>query len=247
MTTIGTEPKRFFFVHLQKTAGTTLFRRLRHHFGPDAVYPTPAFQGSVEATLHVPRLVERFAAHRDQIRVVTGHFPLCTAELLDADFDTFTLLRDPVERTLSFLRHQLEVSPQFAGATLEEVYADPLCRDGLLRNHMVRMLSLTVDEMTDGALTQVAVDAKRLERAQTNLVERIDVMGVQEHFDAFCHELSGRYGWDLGESHIANRTTPVEAPEALRRQIAADNEMDAELYRFAVARCLPASLETDLS
>ena len=55
------EPTRFFFVHLQKTAGTALFRRLRHHFGPDAVYPTPAYQGTLEATLDVDLLVERFA------------------------------------------------------------------------------------------------------------------------------------------------------------------------------------------
>ena len=27
------DPPRFFFVHLQKTAGTALFQRLRDHFG----------------------------------------------------------------------------------------------------------------------------------------------------------------------------------------------------------------------
>ena len=230
--------RRFFFVHLQKTAGTTLFRRLRYHFGPEAVYPMPRYQGNVEATLDVDLLVERFSAHRDQIRVVTGHFPLCTTELLNAEFSVFTLLREPVERALSFLRHQREVAPQFAGAALSEIYADPLCRDGLLRNHMVRMLSLTVDEMTAGALTEVVVDEARLERAKTNLVDRIDVVGVQERFDDFCDELTLRFGWDLGRSHVTNQTAPVEVPDALRRQIAADNEIDAELYRFAVERCL---------
>jgi Sulfotransferase family len=239
VTTAGApEPTRFFFVHLQKTAGTTLFRRLKHHFGAEAVYPTPQFQGDVEATLDVNLLRERFARHRDEIRVVTGHFPLCTAEVLGVQLNTFTLLREPVERALSFLRHQREVSPQFADFPLEGIYADPLCRDGLVRNHMVRMLSLTVDEMTDGALTQVSVDEERLERAKANLVQRVDVVGVQEHFDAFCSELSARYGWDLGRAHVANRTTPVPVPESLRRQLAADNEMDAELYRFAIEHCV---------
>jgi hypothetical protein len=230
------DERRFFFVHLQKTAGTTLFRRLKNHFGADAVYPTPMYQGDVEATLDVDLLVERFARHRDEIRVVTGHFPLCTAELLDADFVPFTLLREPVERTLSFLRHQRQVAPNFAGAALEEIYAEPLLRDGLVRNHMVRMLSLTVEEMTGGALTQVVVDDARLERAKQNLVERIDVFGIQEEFEPFCDLLTARFGWDLGPSYVSNRTEPAEVSDALRRQIADDNAVDAELYRFAVDR-----------
>lgn len=227
-------PTRFLFVHLQKTAGTTLFRRLRHHFGPEAVYPMPEYQGTVEATLDVDLAVERFRQHRDQIRVVAGHFPLCTAELLGVEVATFTLLREPVERALSFLRHQRQVAPQFAGAPLEEIYADPLCRDGLVRNHMVRMLSLTIDEMTDGALTQVVVDDARLERAKRNLEQRVDVFGVQEDFERFCDDLSARFGWDLGPPQLANTTEPAEVPDGLRRQIAHDNEMDAELYRHAV-------------
>ena len=224
---------RYFFVHLQKTAGTTLFRRLRHHFGPDAVYPMPQFQGDVAATIDVDLLIERFARHRDEIQVVTGHFPLCVTELLDADFRVFTLLREPVERALSFLRHQREVSPRFAESTLEEIYEDPMCREMLLRNHMVRMLSLTPEEMTDGLLTQVDVGDARLHTAKQNLVERIDLMGIQEEFDAFCEALSLRYGWDLGPSQVANTTRPAEASRALRNRIAADNEVDAELFRFA--------------
>ena len=60
---------------------------------------------------------------------------------------------------------------------------------------------------------------------------------VQEHFDAFCDELSRRFGWDLGHAHVANQTTPVEVPESLREQIAADHEVDAQLYRFALDHC----------
>jgi Sulfotransferase family len=226
--------QKFFFVHLQKTAGTTLFRRLKAHFGAEAIYPMPQYQGDVTATLDVDALVSRFGKHRDEIRLVTGHFPLCTTELLGEPFMTFTLLREPVERTLSFLRHQRQLDPRFAESALEEIYLEPLFRDGLVRNHMVRMLSLTVDEMTDGALTQVVVDDARLERAKKNLVERIDVFGIQEEFDPFCNALESRFGWNLGPAHVANKTEPVAISDALRRDIAADNMMDAALYRFAV-------------
>jgi hypothetical protein len=227
------EPQRFFFVHLQKTAGTALFMRIRDHFGARAVYPMPEYRVP-ETSLDVDQLVERFARHRDEVRVVTGHFPLCVTELLGVPFTTFTVLREPVERALSFLRHQRKLIPEFQGASLEEVYGDGLRRELLLTNHMVRMLSLVPDEMTDGAMTQVVYDDARLERAKRNLAERIDVMGLQEHFEEFCGELADRFGWDLGEPRYANRTQPLDVSESLLEQIVHDNRLDVELYRFAV-------------
>ena len=224
---------RYFFVHLQKTAGTALFQRLRHHFGAAAVYPMPQYQGTAEAVLDVDLMVERVARHGDEVRVVTGHFPLCTRERLPGTVATFTVLRDPVERALSFLRHQREAEPRFRHARLEEIYEDPICREGLIRNHMVRMLSLSAAEMTDGALTPITVDDARLAVAQDALEHLCDVVGVQERFDAFCSALESRFGWDLGPPRFANRTASLEADEGLRARIAADNEHDARLYAFA--------------
>lgn len=227
------ERPRYFFVHLQKTAGTALFRRLRHHFGTDAVYPRPDEQGRPEVVLDVGHLRRRLDELGDEIQVVTGHFPLCVAELLPGPFATFTVLRDPVERTLSFLRHQREVEPRFADASLEEIYADPVSTGGLVTNHMVKMLSLTVDELTAGALTPVTVDDTRLETAKRNLAERIDVMGLQEHFDELCSDLEAAFGWDLGDPLFMNRTTPAAAAGALRAQIGLDNHYDVMLHDFA--------------
>lgn len=229
------EAPRYFFVHLQKTAGTALFRRLRHHFGTDAVYPRPEEQGTPEAVLDTALLRQRLEdPGGDRIRVVTGHFPLATVDLLPGSFATFTVLRDPVERTLSFLRHQREVDPRFAGASLEQVYDDPVSTGGLLRNHMVRMLSLRAEEMTDGALTPLVVDDDRLDAARDALSHRIDVVGLQEHFDELCADLEDTFGWDLGDPLFMNRTAPAAAPDGLSDRIRVDNDHDVRLYDHAV-------------
>jgi hypothetical protein len=230
--TVGRRPEeRYFFVHLHKTGGTTLIHRLPRRFRRHEIYPD-ASDGAIEtAVISVDHLLNRWRARRDEIRILTGHFPLCTAELLGFRCTTMTVLREPVERTLSYLRHHRAVTPADRSKRLEELYEDPFRFDLLIHNHMVKMLSLTVETMTDGALTHVDVDPANLGRAQENL-ERIDVVGLQEHFALFWDELRLRFGWQLGEPARSNQTKHAPIARAFRERIARDNELDAELYRY---------------
>jgi hypothetical protein len=223
--------ERCFFLHLQKTGGTALWRRLKQQFDPTTVYPGPGDGRPPDTVISVDHLLERWKIRGDEIRIVTGHFPLCTTELLGGTFTTLTLVRDPVERTLSYLRHHRETGGDATERSLEEIYDDPV-RFELLHNHMVKMLSLTTEEMTDGALTHVEFSRDRLARAQAAL-RTVDVVGFQEEFDAFCAELAARFGWDLGPPVFMNRTKPVDVSDEFRERIAADNALDMELYEFA--------------
>jgi Sulfotransferase family len=229
---VSTRPPRFFFVHIQKAAGTSLVFRLRRHFGRAAIYPPESDKGDVAAVISVDHLLERWRTHVDTTRVVTGHFPLCTADLLGDSFTTLTVLRDPVERTLSYLRHHRQLTPDDSERSLEAIYADPFRFHGLIHNHMVKMFSLTRAEMTDGVLTRVEFTPDRLERAKENLAG-VDVVGLQTGFEDFCHALTRRFGWDLGEWRHVNRTEPVEVSESFRDRIAEDNALDVDLFAFA--------------
>lgn len=224
---------RFFFVHLQKTGGTALFQRLREAFGAEAVYPTPDDEPGARPVIDAAYLCERFRTHGTGLRVITGHFPLCAVEVLGEPFVTFTILRDPVERTLSLLRRRKAAEVKYHDLGLEEIYDDPALYD-IIRNHMVKMLSLSAEEMTDTPLTAtVAFDAARLGQAQHNLEHGIHVFGLQERFEEFCGELSGLLERDLGVARFANRTQPSPVRDALRQRIADDNHLDVELYEFA--------------
>jgi hypothetical protein len=222
---------QFFFVHLQKTAGTALWRRLKSEFAPDEVYPGPTDGEPPATVLSVEHLRACWQQRHGEIRIVTGHFPLCTSELLGGRFVTLTLLRDPVERTLSYLRHHRETTPADREVTLESIYDDPV-RFELVHNHMVKMLSMTAAEMTDGAMTHIEFTPERLRHAKDRLHD-VDVVGFQEDFSAFCEELSARYGWDLGDPIFMNRTEPVDVDAAFRARIARDNALDVELFDYA--------------
>jgi hypothetical protein len=229
---MSAQSPRFFFVHIQKAAGTSLVFRLRRQFGRAAIYPPESDKGDVAAVISVDHLLERWQEQRDRTRVVTGHFPLCTVDLLGDSFTTLTVLRDPVERTLSYLRHHRQLTPDDSERSLEAIYADPFRFHGLVHNHMVKMFSLTSAEMTDGMLTRVEFTPDRLQRAKENLT-RVDVVGLQGSFEEFCEVLTGRFGWDLGTWTHVNRTEPVEVSSSFRARIAEDNAMDVELYAFA--------------
>lgn len=227
------EPERYFFLHLQKTAGTTLLRRLRPVFGELEVYPGPSDGPLPDNVLLVEHLEARWEARRNEIRLVTGHFPGCTTEVLGGSWNTFTVLRDPVERTLSYLRHHRELTPADAELSLEEVYEDPLRFRWLVHNHMVKMLALRREEMTAGAMTLVDFSPEHLVRARAAL-DQLDVVGVQESFEPFCDALARRFGWELGPPQRSNRTSDVAVPESFRRRIAMDNALDVQLYEYAL-------------
>jgi Sulfotransferase family len=230
-------PQRFFFVHVQKTAGTTLNKRMQRHFGRSAIYPDRNIDGEIVASvISVEHLLSRWQARGEEIKVVTGHFPLCTAELLGGEFTTLTLLREPIERTLSYLRHHRLMTEEDREKSLQEIYSDTFRFHGLVHNHMVKMFSLTPSEMTDGVLTRVEFSRDRLERAKERLAT-VDVVGLQEGFEDFCQELTGRFGWRLGGPVHSNRTDATEASEAFRSRIAEDNVMDIQLYDFARQLC----------
>lgn len=239
---------RFFFAHVQKAAGTSLSVRLKREFRREQIYPdasdadAPPADGDVGPrfprlgpTLLVSRLLERYAVRRGEVRVVTGHFPLRTTELLDDDFVTLTLLREPVERTLSSLRHLQFRNPADRDRPLEELYDDPVRYHGLIHNHMVKMFSLSPEEIVagDGIMARVEVfTASRLAEAKSRL-GGVDVLGLHDHLDEFCGELTQRFGWRLGPDVHANRTEPADVAASFRARIAADNAADAELYEYA--------------
>lgn len=234
-----TDTPRLFVAHMQKTAGTTLRDRLRASYPEEAIYPNATDGPDARvAVISVQHLRHRWAARGREIRLLTGHFPVRTLEVLDVDepFITLTVLRDPVERTLSFLRHQ--AARRQRGATedtpLEEIYDDPFRFEAMIQNHMTRTLSLTPDEMGpgDGVLTSVPYTRERLQMA-VDALESLDLFGLQHRLDDLFSELESRFGLDTGSPLRSNTTEETEVDPALIERIRTDNALDVELFEHA--------------
>jgi hypothetical protein len=258
-------PRRFLFIHVMKTGGTSFVFHLLQEFAPDEVYPSAGFDrrhatdaepyGSIADLIAVTP--ERHAA----IRMYAGHFPYMARELIGGDLTTLTLLRDPVDRTVSLLKHFKRLYERFHDAPFEQIYEDPFVFRHFIENHQTKVFSVNPDDhprtiasrvtyqqiddyVTSGEADRggagnddtIAVDAQRFATARENLA-RVDVVGLNERFDEFVETLRARFGWwPAGMAGDARANVSSEAWEvgaALRARIARDNAFDVELYEYA--------------
>lgn len=223
----------FFFMHVMKTGGSTFQRHVSANFAPLSTYPsTERGEDRRQAYTSIERLRDLDPERRRSTRFFQGHLPFLVRELVGADI-TLTVLRDPVQRTLSMLRHLKRYVPRFVDASLEEIYDDGFIFPMYIRNYQSKLLSMTLDDGLKGHIDVIAVDDARLEVALANL-ERVDVLGLQEHYDRFLDVLHREHGWHIGDvpsQRVSNEDWPF--PAHLLERIAADNTADIALYERA--------------
>tara|TARA_R110002049_G_scaffold177382_22_gene344591 strand:+ start:10396 stop:11112 length:717 start_codon:yes stop_codon:yes gene_type:complete len=219
--------ERWFFAHLMKTGGTSLFFMLQRQFSRREIFPPPAKDDMI--SVDAKAALEEMKRPDSACRIVSGHFPLSCVEEGVGQWRTFTLLRHPLDRVLSALRRQSDHDPN---ETVESIYNNPLRFHLLFDNHMVKMLGVAPEEIDVGLFSSVKPEQRHLDRALAAL-ERCDVIGVQEDFDPFCTRLEKAFGWDLGERLGVNRAGEYDVSDELIERVRADNTLDFELYAHA--------------
>lgn len=226
------DDRRFFFVHIMKTAGATFRQHLRRNFTAEQRYPNPELETipAVEHNLLVDYVVGLPPARHDAIRCYAGHFPHVTTRLLPFEPATFTILRDPVDRVLSYLKQR---RAEIGAATIEEVYADDFTRRCLLDDHQTKVFSLGVDDSPQSVMDVIELDEDRLRVACANL-ETVDVVGVTDRYDDFCADVTAAFGWRIGTVPDRRVSEPTAVDPALRHRIEADNQLDRRFYEYAV-------------
>jgi hypothetical protein len=243
---------RYFFVHVMKTGGRTLLHHLRGNFEPDEMYPSPELDIRVDGDAvdiwhhaRIARVLSIPPERRRRIRMYSGHYPYVVSTLVGDDLTTMTVLRDPVERSISLMRQfrrkglppgtSSERAAPGERPTLEEVYDNPFVYDTLLHNHQTKIFSARQDDKLETYMDVFEVDEVRLALAKKNLAN-VDVIGLTEQYSDFLDELVDRTGWHIERERREN-VTPAEeiqpVSESLRQRIIDDNTLDIEFYEYA--------------
>ncbi len=148
-----TTPK-FFFIHVMKTGGTTFRSQAISNFAPDEIFPRSdeemAESARVFRYLDVAKYVGLSPELKRSIRFFTGHVPFATADLTCPDAIKIAILREPVARTISYLRHCQNSHIEHRTMPLEEIYEDPWFFPRYIENHQTKIFSMTDDETMRG-------------------------------------------------------------------------------------------------
>lgn len=221
------------FLHIPKTAGSTVHTIVRRQFDRDRVVSKDL---TTAPALH--EFEKTPPGERAQIKLLLGHMTFGVHDLLPQASTYMTILRDPLARTGS-LYHWLRLIPEHpyyeAATTMDlkdfvlsgvaSIYTD---------NGQVRFLSRTPN-VPYGSVTK-----KMLEEAKTNIAEHFSVVGLSERFDESLVLSKRRLGWKkpvLYGPRKVNKSRPKKPEsEETRAVVRANNEFDLELYDYVADR-----------
>lgn len=206
---------RLYFIHIQKTGGTSLRLLLESQLSTEEIYP---FRNN--------RQVDGPVKHE----LVSGHFSYWFCKKLDKNFEEafkVTILRDPVERYLSFLRARkksdktlpdLESLVKLAKSPKHKYY------HGLRDNAICRNLSDNPN-----------LEGQELLESAKQTLQKLDCVIFLDNYSEDVMDLFKRLGIDLSEKDIpkinVTEKTPISAK--LLEEVKRLNELDIQLYEYA--------------
>ena len=230
MTVADDQRPQLCFLHIPKTAGTSLTELLIGRIGGDRVCPAGTL-------VDYDAMSDEELARYDLLK---GHFDYALRARLRRPAQFLTMLRDPVDRVVS-LYHQWRRSPVPPGGLGGEAVAKRYdladfidCGETAVEwrcvNAQVYQIADRVRQARDPEK-----DREMLDLAKAHLRE-FAFVGVSERFAESVTTLCGRFGWPvpatMPSANVADEAGGIEP--AIRRRIEERNVADRELYDFAV-------------
>lgn len=244
-------PPTIIFLHVPKTAGTT-FRdmtrlkislspptNLLHKnltFGLPGIHP---FTKRCEAISSLP------LKKRKQIRFIYGHFGVGAHNFLEQHSTYFTVLRDPIARTISafsYLRSEFMANRGIFPRPDDDLEAFAQSTGQYspfyINNLQVRMLASS-DTSIDPAPDEPCSE-QMLQLAIANIEKHFPVVGLTEQFDESLLLIKQQLGWQTCFYATMNITSKKQAENKYKQcdldAVRDANQWDIKLYEFVQQR-----------
>lgn len=121
-----------------KTAGSTVHYMLRPYYAAEVSYPNPAFGDTTTQKLFIEQLLQLPDEPKTRNQYVSVHMPAWIAREFAPNHLRVAVLREPVSRTVSHLRH---IARALNAPSLEAIYDNPRWRERL-SNYQTRIFSM---------------------------------------------------------------------------------------------------------
>ena len=212
------------FLHIPKTAGTTLNRIIEWQYSPFAIFTMDPHR--IRATAErFKRLPE---ARRRHLQVVRGHLFYGIHEFLPQGATYITMLREPVARLLSAYYFVLRrpLNPLHRKLKRERLGVEDCIRLFPERNN-------TQCRFIAGVEDTAINDERLLAIAKENLTKSFSVVGISERFEESLMLMAKTFDWEIlsYENRRVAKTRPQIASSVVD-MIREHNRLDLELYEF---------------
>lgn len=220
------------FLHIPKTAGSTLHHILQRQYRPSQIYHIGSQSDSISRFQQQPETA------RANVRLLMGHFEMGMDAYLPQTAVYFTMLRHPVARAISYFAHINRDTNH---------YCHKLVHDNKMDLH--RFIQSKADVMMDNGQTRMLAaqlytvpfgesDENMLAIAKENIRQRVAVVGLTERFDESLLLMQQQFNWK--RLYYAQRNKrPIATTNPLSEQsidaILNINQLDLQLYAYADA------------
>jgi Galactose-3-O-sulfotransferase len=223
----GQAASAVIFLHVPKTAGTTLNRLIEWEYRLSEMYSVDPvlFEWSAAHLRKLPR------SRLQKTRMFKGHMLFGLHEVLPQPATYITVLRDPVERLLSafYYMRSYKLHPLYWKFRRENWTVEQFVQRTTRDNVQCKIIA--------GAEYNSPCTSEILEKAKHNLAHSFSVVGLSERFEESLALMKLRFGWKLKSYSTFNvtRTRPKRAdlPKTTFDLIVDKNSFDVDLYRFA--------------
>jgi len=226
----GTEPA-IVFIHIPKAGGQSFRTLIEANYPKSAWMPIYRTGGTTMDEVFAKVPPERLSRKR----IVYGHIPHTVDRYLPRPCRYFTILREPVSRSISvykYIKHDFEQHAGHARFASGERSFARFCRKP--RTHANIMTKLIA-----GYEQRATADKAMLDQAIDNL-RQMAVIGLFEDYEASVERICKTFGWSnrYETRNLSSKTNDafLEAEGARKADLAAlrdANEFDVRLYEEA--------------
>ncbi|HEY9771491.1 MAG TPA: sulfotransferase family 2 domain-containing protein [Coleofasciculaceae cyanobacterium] len=222
------------FLHIPKTAGTTLRYIIQYQFPPSAI--CELYGSSGPHAQRIDKLKNLSESQRKKIKIINTHLGFGLHNFLQQPYTYITFLREPVSRVISmYYYYQKTKNPEFLDLSLKEfVQTYPGVQNGMTKNFAGIVLQ---SQLSDHNKSQkLCCDRESLDIAQRNIHKYFKFIGLSERFDESLLLLQKILGWKIpfyDKSNISRK--PKDIDQDTLRLIENLNEFDLQLYEYAKA------------